>query len=251
MGDPKLPADVDGVARALGVSEVRQHDVAWDGRLVRDAGHWIIECKSSAPLARTRFTIAHECGHLVRRTELQHVPLTTRETEERFANAFAAAVLLPPCALRSVVGNRGPSLETLLIVAEAAGVSATAAFLALRRHEGWPSVLLRMRRTEEGWTIVTGAGIAPIVTSGLTALLPEGRPAEPGPPTPTSECIVLLTEKVRATFTADVLQHRRSALALVDAQALRAMHASAPEDSWESLWDDDARAASEQGAQKE
>lgn len=100
----KLGADVRAVALADGLS----------GLLIRDAGKKIISYSVTDPEARQRFTIAHEIGHLLMHPGRPHIAETTRlvnvskrevsrnyadAREEREANQFAAALLMPESAV--------------------------------------------------------------------------------------------------------------------------------------------------------
>lgn len=108
---------------------------------------------SKHPRSRRTFTVAHEYGHcLAHRNLLAHVDLgvshETKSPTERFANAFAAAFLMPKRAVTEAFlalepqPKRELSLETLVHLAMYFGVS----FQAM----GWRLINLR-RIDRAGW----------------------------------------------------------------------------------------------------
>src|SRR5574341_1209231 len=105
----KAPVDVWRVARQLGV-RVERADLGEDcsGVLVRKGGAAVIGVNYSHHPNRQRFTIAHELGHFVLHKGDKYIDkgMTTlqfrnaesstgTQTEEREANQFAAALLMP------------------------------------------------------------------------------------------------------------------------------------------------------------
>lgn len=105
--DGALPIDPVRIARALGMDVITAQlpdEVA--GALVKERGQdpSIVLNAQDSP-NRQRFTCAHEIGHYVRREErgddYEYVDYrdifssTGEREEERFANAFAACLLMP------------------------------------------------------------------------------------------------------------------------------------------------------------
>jgi Zn-dependent peptidase ImmA (M78 family) len=107
------PVDVNFVARSLGL-QIVYNDLGDDisGLLVTHDGNSSICVRESEPVARQRFTIAHEIGHFVMRHQFEedghvHVDegwkVTARSSaqvagadpKEVEANQFAAALLMP------------------------------------------------------------------------------------------------------------------------------------------------------------
>ena len=103
----RVPVDPAQIAGALGIKVVEAHldaDVA--GAIQRQPGEQAIIFVSASDHAnRKRFTCAHEVGHFVKRSDDSEVlgyidyrdeaaSMGTDE-EERYANAFAAALLMP------------------------------------------------------------------------------------------------------------------------------------------------------------
>ena len=109
LGIKSPPVPVEHVARALGARLVFEPlDDELSGLLYRGAGGSTIGVNSAHPRTRQRFTVAHEVGHLVLHEDkamfvdkLVRVHLrdsnsaTGTLSEEREANAFAAALLMP------------------------------------------------------------------------------------------------------------------------------------------------------------
>jgi len=105
---------------------------------------FLINSKHS--LRRRTFTVAHEYAHCIaHRTQLAHVDtdqnFSTRNPHERFANAFAAAFLMPQKTVSELLSQLSPELsnsvlsETLIRLAIYFGVSYEAI--------GWRLVSLR------------------------------------------------------------------------------------------------------------
>lgn len=107
----RTPVDVKKIARHLGL-EIREHDLGENisGVLFIDKGRGIIGLSPNENIVRKRFTIAHELGHYVlhrlnKELFVDHKQFkavfrdqesSTGEIEqEREANAFAAALLMP------------------------------------------------------------------------------------------------------------------------------------------------------------
>jgi hypothetical protein len=87
----EAPVDVEGIARAEGLTIERRELGDVDGRLVGSR----IEVNLRHSVVRQRFTIAHELGHFV-----MHSEHGVDEHAERQAEVFAAALLMPPELVR-------------------------------------------------------------------------------------------------------------------------------------------------------
>jgi len=113
-----LPVEPEMLARAEGILVIRRkfEDADVSGILFRDSSHHVIGVNSAHPLARQRFTIAHELGHHALhpgRELILDVPVrvnlrdknssTASDLEEIEANAFAAALLMPAPLIREQV----------------------------------------------------------------------------------------------------------------------------------------------------
>ncbi len=136
------PVDVQLVASRLGI-RVERADLDDDcsGVLVRNKTHAVIGVNWMHHVNRQRFTIAHEIGHFVlheRNTYIDkeiyaqyrnHESATGTLKEERQANQFAAALLMPEEWVREWFGTKliepGDDQE-LCDLARAFGVSVTA-----------------------------------------------------------------------------------------------------------------------------
>lgn len=112
-GTYPLPVDPIYLARQLGM-EVYLSDLAPDvsAVLIASPGQQTgIYLNQSDPQVRQRFSCAHEIGHYVRRhasgqqqfgfiDRRDHLSSTGLDPEERWANQFAAALLMPAGLLR-------------------------------------------------------------------------------------------------------------------------------------------------------
>ncbi|MBK8246841.1 MAG: ImmA/IrrE family metallo-endopeptidase [Gemmatimonadetes bacterium] len=133
------PVDVANVTKLLGIS-LQLADLGEDcsGMLVRAEGGAVIGVHFAHPPNRQRFTIAHELGHFVlheggtyvdRGTTLRLRSVASNSgsiVEEREANQFAAALLMPAAWLRREVKMHAIDLgddESLRLLCERFGVS--------------------------------------------------------------------------------------------------------------------------------
>jgi len=119
FGDATPPVPVEAIIRHLGATIVRQrmdHDVS--GMIFRQDGRVTIGINSSHHPRRQRFTAAHEVGHLrlhpgqpllvdstVRVNFRDSVSSQASDGQEIEANAFAAALLMPPAAVHEHVAR--------------------------------------------------------------------------------------------------------------------------------------------------
>lgn len=89
---------------------------------------FIVYNSTQESVERTRFTIAHEVGHLL----LNFPDEITEKDEEKLCNSFASELLLPQNRLRSILGNRreGISLHELQRIQQIYGLSIDAILYA-------------------------------------------------------------------------------------------------------------------------
>jgi Zn-dependent peptidase ImmA (M78 family) len=99
------------------------------GCLWHREGHRLIHVNGTHPLARQRFTLAHELGHVrcghdgaLAVDEVGTITGRTVDPAERQANAFAAEFLVPKVALQRLV-TAEPTLDALVELAARFGVS--------------------------------------------------------------------------------------------------------------------------------
>lgn len=104
----------------------------------RDGERAVLWINGTHPVARQRFTLAHELGHL-RCGHDGAVPVETFVTlggkttdgREVQANAFAAELLAPAAGIREMLGDHGPGLGDVVRIAASFGISTIAALLRL------------------------------------------------------------------------------------------------------------------------
>lgn len=100
VGASEPPVSVVSIAHAIGVGVYRREMTSSSGVLRIDNGQPYIFTNASESLARRRFTIAHELGHLMLHPHLDTVHRDTTfgppyDRIERQANQFAASLLMP------------------------------------------------------------------------------------------------------------------------------------------------------------
>lgn len=126
-----IPVPVEEMVSRLGATLVVETlDPNISGLLFRQGEDKAIGVNASHPQVRQRFTVAHELGHLRlhpgKDLFLDHVRVNLRDNvsslgtdrEEREANAFAAALLMPPAEVSNEVRrvlDRGGATDSRLI----------------------------------------------------------------------------------------------------------------------------------------
>lgn len=161
--DPAPPISLSMLANALGVSEILTAPMVEDGRLEQRGGRTVIFLREQTGRQRQRFTLAHELGHLVlaepERDFVAHRRAVHFDSEERFCNQFAAALLLPRCWVRSEFENAPIHLWVARRMAARAETSLSAALVRLREVLGWQASMLHWRRVAGQWRLVSTAGL--------------------------------------------------------------------------------------------
>lgn len=124
--DAQVPVDPVKVARALGIQVVDAPlDDSISGALIKERGkdpRIVLNSKDSAN--RRRFTCAHELGHFVKRSdqpdEYEYIDYrdgrssTGVDHDERYANSFAASLLMPEREVRRLEDEGLSELEMAL-----------------------------------------------------------------------------------------------------------------------------------------
>jgi Zn-dependent peptidase ImmA (M78 family) len=158
------PVPVEELARAMGVNTIRRESMVEDGRLELRDRQSSIFVREGVALARQRFTIAHELGHLVL-ADPQEDLIARRflspgfDAEERFCDAFAAASLLPRHWILSQFRGAPERLTVARQVAASSDTSLSASVLRLRELLEWQRALLHWRRYEGKWRLVSSTGV--------------------------------------------------------------------------------------------
>ncbi|AGJ76686.1 ImmA/IrrE family metallo-endopeptidase [Cutibacterium avidum] len=149
-GAVRVPVDVTRVACRLGLAvERRLLEPGVDGLLVKLEGQTRFRAvvSSRCDLDRRRFVLAHEIGHHVREhqgpwtgeavlgrverhRELSMMPVTTTDPDERWADDFATALLMP-AGVVATLWSTGMDLDVL---ARRLGVTPAALTLRLTRR---------------------------------------------------------------------------------------------------------------------
>lgn len=152
-GQEKLPIDVFGLASARGIKVVEVEPRDWDGRVyVVPDGRLVIEVHSGHPLARQRFTVAHELAHTAfpgfvadRRYRVDEdlagaAFARNRSEEERLCDWGAAELLMPDDLTWSYRADQG--LRAVEKLARDAKVSLEAAGVRLIERSSKPAVFM-------------------------------------------------------------------------------------------------------------
>lgn len=99
-----LPVTVSDIAAAAGINIVNNSDVyilsdRQMGITVSDNGQWYIVYDDTQTVSRSRFTIAHELGHIFLGHEIINGHWAFDPTAEQAADMFALRLLAPACVL--------------------------------------------------------------------------------------------------------------------------------------------------------
>ncbi len=171
--DPAPPVPLTALADALGVAEIRSTSMVEDGRLEQRAGRAVIFLREETGRQRQRFTLAHELGHLVlakpEQDFIAHRHEVLFDSEERFCNQFAAALLLPRHWVESEFSTAPVHLWVARKMARRAETSLSAALVRLREVLGWKASMLHWRRIADQWRLVSTAGLPHAVHNRVTS----------------------------------------------------------------------------------
>jgi len=90
-------------------------DEDFAGASVTDSEYSLIYVNAEQPITRALFTLAHELGHVLVQdgSFVVDEDLVANSDRERFANAFAAELLLPEEEIRALIGDSSPDALTL------------------------------------------------------------------------------------------------------------------------------------------
>ncbi len=153
------PVDVHALAEQMNVDQIVVRSMIGDGRLEEHPGCRIIAVQAKSGAARRRFTIAHELGHIWLQERRDRSSLQEHDEDERFCNAFAAALLLPRDWVATQARTHEPTLEGLQTIAKDADVSLASCLLRLRRFPAWRLTLLSWRWDEGDWRMLSITGL--------------------------------------------------------------------------------------------
>jgi Zn-dependent peptidase ImmA (M78 family) len=167
-----VPIDLELLARELGVREIARTPMVEDGRTTWVEGRPRIELRSDRPHQRSRFTLAHEIGHiLIARDE--RVARRTRALQsddvETLCDWIAASILMPRPWMSKYARRERFNLSLLRMIANRADVSLAAAAVRLAEVSGRTCVLLRWQRSSERWLVVSQAAVPREYSGGLQA----------------------------------------------------------------------------------
>lgn len=127
-----LPTDVTSIARTLGLALIyRKYPGSFHGALrYRENGAPYLIINSVHPLARRRYTLAHECAHFL----LDRKEISARANrQERTCQLFAANLLLPPDQVRNAAQACYGAYDLLPQLAVQFGVTVSAMRIQLQR----------------------------------------------------------------------------------------------------------------------
>jgi len=156
----QLPVDLEKVAYSLGVSEIQKKDLAAEGYVeaIADGGYRVVLRAGRSP-QRTRFSLAHEIGHvLIHKMEAApKAPLGRRYRsfsrvgnqidDETVADTLAGALLIPASTISRMLPGKF-SMKGISRIAEVTESSTPTAMLRAMWYATQPCVAFHLR-----WTV--------------------------------------------------------------------------------------------------
>jgi len=170
------PVDLSNLARYLGVRRIHRTEITEDGRTIWIEGRPEIELRIDRSSTRTRFTLAHELGHVLLQTDrtsaARRTNSLTHNDEETMCDWIAAALLMPSDWVRPYAVRQPLTLSLLRLVAHRAEVSLAATAVRLSEVGRRTCMLLRWRRSKDRWILAGQAGV-PADIAGFIELANE------------------------------------------------------------------------------
>jgi len=169
--DLRPPVDIEAVARRLGVVEISPRPIDFDGYLARRPdGNLAIRYRQDSRLARRRFTIAHEIGHILLSQETGEPfdsPVARRplrdNSEERLANRIAAELLLPERHISAMLRSSPVRLWAIRRIANCFDVSAASVFFRVSELRELPFIKMTFDSTARRRPVVKSNLFGPIL----------------------------------------------------------------------------------------
>jgi predicted transcriptional regulator len=137
----RVPVDLEGMARSLGLGVQRDPDMPSDisGKIEKAGAGYRITVNGKHPPQRQRFTLAHEIAHYVLHRDLigdgvidnaMYRSARLSDEIERQANRYAADLLMPAVAVRRLFRREG--VRSLADLSERFDVSREAVNIRLK-----------------------------------------------------------------------------------------------------------------------
>jgi hypothetical protein len=156
------PVNLEALASALGVEAIRYTDLTEDGRTTWVDGRPQVDLRSDRPASRTRFTLAHEIGHILIDADEAVAHRThglAHDDIETLCDWIAASILMPRDWISSYARRERYTLSLLRVVAHRADVSLAAAAVRMAEVGGRTCMLLRWKRAPQRWLVVGQAAV--------------------------------------------------------------------------------------------
>jgi len=157
-----MPVDLEKLAASLGVTEIRYTDLTEDGRTSWTRGRPRVELRADRPPTRSRFTLAHEIGHILIDSDESVAHRThglAHDDIETLCDWIAASILMPRDWIQPYADRDRYTLSSLRMVAHKAGVSLSAAAVRLAEVGGRTCMLLRWQRAPTRWVVIGQAAV--------------------------------------------------------------------------------------------
>jgi hypothetical protein len=167
-----VPADLEQLARALGVTEIVRTSMVEDGRTTWNNGRPRIELRADRLPQRTRFTLAHEIGHILiaqDETVARRTHQLKGDAIEKLCDWIATSILMPRVWIADYGRRDRYNLSLLRLIAHKADVSLSAAAVRLAEVSDRTCVLLRWQRGPNRWLVIGQAAVPRQYSGGIQA----------------------------------------------------------------------------------
>jgi hypothetical protein len=145
VGLPGPPFSPHILASFRGIREIRLAEMSSAARLVPDDGGLLIELNQAHSSGKRNFSADHEIAHTLMPSysygfvdDAETGTFSSSSEEEYLCDVGAAAMLLDPRTLKTLATEMGPSLETILMLADLFDASLEATVRAISNCNLWP-----------------------------------------------------------------------------------------------------------------
>lgn len=145
--DSQIPVDLFRLGRRLGVCDIEPREMSAEGYLGTSAdGRLVIRYRADRSRVRTRFTIAHELGHILlgkvqgKLDDLRAFRAEGGSTQEEIAvNRIASELLMPKRVVLRLLKRQPVNWWTIYLISRSFGVSVSASVRRILEVEGLPA----------------------------------------------------------------------------------------------------------------
>ncbi|HVL28616.1 MAG TPA: ImmA/IrrE family metallo-endopeptidase [Acidimicrobiales bacterium] len=154
------------------MTEIVRTSMVEDGRTTWNNGRPRIELRADRLPQRTRFTLAHEIGHILiaqDETVARRTHQLKGDAIEKLCDWIATSILMPRVWIADYGRRDRYNLSLLRLIAHKADVSLSAAAVRLAEVSDRTCVLLRWQRGPNRWLVIGQAAVPRQYSGGIQA----------------------------------------------------------------------------------